>query len=322
VDSSGKTPLTNDFNDRGDVEYRRQTLRHGLVDLGFDESVSLRALLTLWLRAVAISFPVWVVGFLLSLGSLSQTGSGAGLEAGTIIAFVVFWVVLLASRVTEPIGEWKALLEGKAAAVDSAYATICGVLIRRSVPVEREARRIRTDILPGSVSNYLVLRDQAYAAYVSVFAYGTGLYLGWTMWRTRSGAVVIWHFLKDMAGGLFGYSGLIGRMLRTEKARAMREAVHAAVREGVDAAVQGVAVSIADVLGHDLAVESLDSLSESPAVPPPPRPGPAGYAAPSARPGPDGYAVPPAGPGPAGPGPAGPGPAGQDPQPPRGHRRN
>ena len=100
---------------------------------------------------------------------------------------------------------------------------------------------MRSDVLAAeAVNNRLVITERTYVAYVSVFGFGTSLYVGWMMWRSRRGATLIGQFLKDLIGGILGRSGIINQMLRTEKVRAMREAVHSAVREGVDAAVAGI----------------------------------------------------------------------------------
>lgn len=241
-----------------DAEYRRQTLRHGQVEVNFDESVSLWSLLVLYVRASLVSWVFYIVVLvfwaLLQIGNPGGTNFGL-LIVGSLASLAVFFVVLLGSKVTEPIGEWKSVLEGRAAAETSAYARICDVLMRRAIPAQPDVRRFR--LARGGTNSRLTVRDGSYVAYVSVFPYGTTLYLGWTMWRVRSGAALIWVFVKDMFKNAAGQGGLVNQMLRTERARAMREAVHAAVREGVDVAVRDVEVSLIDVLGFEPPVESL-----------------------------------------------------------------
>ena len=84
---------------------------------------------------------------------------------------------------------------------------------------------------------------------MSVFAYGTSLYIGWTMWRKRRAFVLIGVFLKDVFGSLLGRSDDIAQMLRTETVRAMREAVHSAVREGAETAMRGIEVPMVSTFG-------------------------------------------------------------------------
>ncbi|WBC16695.1 adhesin [Micromonospora sp. WMMA1998] len=248
----------------GDVAYRMQGLRYGGVELGLDETVSAWTIIRLWLGAAVVAFTVWAVfaslALLVAIGSgLNASDLGGGLfYIGSLLSFVVFWVALLAARIDEPIAEWKTLVEDRYQAADSAYAAIYGTLRNRGFPVHANAVRIRSDLLaPEMVNNRLLISDRSYSIYVSVFPYGSSLYLGWTMWRTRRGATLIGHFIKDLIGGMLGRSGSVNQMLRTERVRAMREAVHAAAREGTEVAMQGVTVPLAATFGQDVPVQDL-----------------------------------------------------------------
>lgn len=116
--------------------------------------------------------------------------------------------------------------------------------------------RIRSDIAPEVVHNRLVVTSGRYVAYVTVFAFGTSLYVGWTMWRSRSGAVVIGHFVKDIVASMLNRAGSLNQMLRTDRPRAMREAVHSAAREGVEIAIRGIEVPLAWTFGQEPPVQS------------------------------------------------------------------
>ena len=109
---------------------------------------------------------------------------------------------------------------------------------------------------------------------MSVFGYGTSLYVGWMMWRSRRGATLIATFIKDLFGSPLRRAGMVSQMLRTEKVRAMREAVHMAVREGVDVAVAGLEVSILQTFGQELPIEADAGLSGGAPVPVPAQPQP------------------------------------------------
>jgi hypothetical protein len=187
---------------------------------------------------------------------------------GTLLSFVVFWVVLLLVKIQEPVAEWKTLIDGKAAAAESSYAAIYQSLARRRIPVGVSARRIRSDVMAESVNNRLIITERSYVAYVSVFAFGTSLYVGWTMWRDRRGYSLIGQFFKDLVGSMLGRTGIINQMLRTERVRAMREAVHSAVREGVDAAVEDIELPIVATFGFDIPIESMSATASVPAIPP------------------------------------------------------
>lgn len=256
----------------GNDAYRNQTLRYVPVELGFSESVSLRTLLALWLRAMLPAFLIWMLFFIICLiGITTRSGFGPpSLLVGTLIATAVFWCVILLTRLNEPIAEWNTVLEDRAPAAASSYATIYGALAARRIPLQVNARRIRSALLaPKVVNNRLVLADGNYLAYVSVFEYGTSLYVGWTMWRRRRGSQLIVMFGKDVIGSLLGFTGIVNDMLRTEKPRAMREALHSAVREGVEVAVAGTEVPIASTFGGELPVEEHSPAAPTPAAQPP-----------------------------------------------------
>jgi hypothetical protein len=271
----------------GDTAYRTQSLKYTPIELSLDESVPFMTLFRLWLSAVVVSWIVFMIFVLLWLftgGAKSSSTDAFGnsngpniglLSVGALISFIMFWVVLLFSRIPEPIAEWKVLLEGKSGAAENAYAAIYGSLARRRIPVNAVPARVRSDVLtPEIVNNRLIISERGYVAYATVFAYGTSLYVGWTMWRNRMGAQLIWTFIKDMIGGMFGRSGVINQMLRTEKVRAMREAVHSAVREGVEVAIQGVEVSIVSTFGYEIPIQDLTVPTPSPSAPAPQPPAP------------------------------------------------
>src|SRR6266568_96538 len=241
----------------GNDAYLSKTLRYNDIELGFDESVNGRTLFRLWLRAFIASFVVWFVFFFLGLiialntpgfglGGDPSAGSGVGtlFSVGTLLSFVIFWIILLFSKLPEPIAEWRVLLADRGDRADSVYSHISGTLRERQLPIGYGVRRIRTGLGPRNVSNRLVLADRSYTAYVSVFNYGTSLYLGWMMWRSRRGTTLIGQYVIDVIEGMAGRRDPERVMLRSERPRAMREAVHAACREGLFAAVEGVDVPL------------------------------------------------------------------------------
>ncbi|WEH15928.1 hypothetical protein [Streptomyces sp. VNUA24] len=249
------------------VAYRNQTLQYRDVELSFDESVEFRTVRQLWFQAAVASFLVFfVVGLLPALLTADVDALGPGL----ILSIIMFWVVFLLVRQNEPISEWKTLLEDKAAASSSAYATIYAALTGRRIPVTAVPARIRSDIAPEVVHNRLVVTSGRYVAYVTVFAYGTSLYVGWTMWRSRSGAVVIGHFVKDVVASMLNRAGSLNQMLRTDRPRAMREAVHSAAREGVEIAIKGIEVPLASAFGQEPPVRSAPAPAAPPGPPAPP----------------------------------------------------
>jgi len=215
-----------------DSAYLQKTLRHEPMELALDDSVSLSTLGIVLLRAI-LAYAVVFVVFGIIGGLDAAHGGGEGLLSfGFAVSVVVFWVVLLVSKVTEPIGEWRTLLANRAGQAEPYYRMIVAVLRRRELPISPELRSVALNTQGRPVKHTIVLSENEYRAYVTVFPYGTSLYVGWQMWRRRSGAQLIKRALVDRVTA----ASLVTAMLRTDRARAMREAVHLACREAVYAA--------------------------------------------------------------------------------------
>ena len=218
-----------------DSVYLEKTLRHEPMELGLDDSVSLRTLAIILVRAYVAWFIVLTILELIGGYEAAQGHGGTLAALGFMVSIVVFWVVLLRSKVTEPIGEWRALLPNRAGDAESYFNMIRTVLARRQLPLradEIQERRIKLSNANGVVKHVIVIAENEYQAYVTVFGYGTSLYVGWQMWRRRSGAGLIKRALVDRVTA----ANLAVAMLRTDRARAVREAVHLACREALYAA--------------------------------------------------------------------------------------
>ena len=140
-----------------------------------------------------------------------------------------------------------------------------GQLGVRHLPIQHaQRRRFATGF--GQLSNRLILVDGHYEAYVSVFEYGTSLYLGWMMWRSRRGFTLLGRYAIDLVAGLVGQLDPVGVMLRTERPRAMREAIHAICREGLHVAIERIEVP--EQYGFPQGLPPIESLSNSAAPPP------------------------------------------------------
>ena len=97
------------------------------------------------------------------------------------------------------------------------------------LPITPQLRSIQLNTQGRPVKHTIVLSENEYQAYVTVFPYGTSLYVGWQMWRRRSGPRLVKRALVDRVTAV----NLVTTMLRTDRARAVREAVHLACREAV-----------------------------------------------------------------------------------------
>lgn len=212
-----------------DTLYLQKTLRHEPMELALSDSVSIHELGIVIARAfLSWAIVAIVFGFVGAL--MVASGGGATLlTLGSVVSIVVFWVVLLSSKVTEPIGEWRALLADRAGQSESYYRMITAVLQRRELPITPRLRRIALSTKGRPVKHTIELAENEYRAYVTVFAYGTSLYVGWQMWRRRSGAQLVKRAVADQLRSV----DLVTAMLRTDRARAVREAVHLACREAV-----------------------------------------------------------------------------------------
>ncbi|WP_330289691.1 hypothetical protein [Streptomyces sp. NBC_00576] len=247
--------------------YLDKNLRHFPVETSLDDSVSWRLLLQLFVYAFLASFLAFLPFFFFGL-LLLVAGSGEGFAAMFVLAYIAsgaaFWVTLLGVRLVEPIAEWRVLLADRSGSLDSAYVSIAGTLARRYIPVDRAERVIATGLGRDQVRSRLVLSEGKCQAYVSVFSYGTSLYLGWQMWRSRRGYALIGGWVSDLIASITGRLSPERTMMRTEGVRAMREAVHAACREGLATAVDQVVVPVAYAFPQGLPPVQADHARSAP----------------------------------------------------------
>ena len=239
------------------------------MELALDDSVSLSTLGILLMRAF-IAFGLLFIAFGVIGGLQAAHGGGESLlSLGSFASIVVFWVVLLASKVTEPIGEWRTLLADRAGQSGSYYRMIVAVLRRRELPVTPQLRSVELNTQGRPVKHTMVLSENEYRAYVTVFPYGTSLYVGWQMWRRRSG----WQLIKRALVDRVTAANLVTAMLRTDRARAVREAVHLACREAMFATPdEGLWAQAQQVRMPQIEQESALLVPQQPASPtlPPP----------------------------------------------------
>lgn len=192
-------------------------------------------------------------------GGVNGFVTGISSFIGLIWWLLPFLVFVFPQRI--PINEWGLLLDGKAAAAESAYAHIFESLRRRRSPLTAEAKRIVTSMVPRTEGYYLVLKRDQFTGYVSVFGFGRDLYVGWSMWWELIPLVMIGLFIGQKVSGLFGANTLLHQVLRADPIKAFREVIHSSTREGVDAANAGREGSIAATFGYDVPFEQMDVAS-------------------------------------------------------------
>lgn len=249
-----------------------ETSLAGAVSVQDVVAIMLRALAAGVVAFVVLGVPAIIIGALSALGSSSSYGGsdfggavgGVAIAAGLVLPGIAALVSLLIPR-KQLLSEWQVTLDGAAASSDSVFASIFSVLRDHGIPVSVEARRLR---LTGGeqVNNYLVVTSGKYRGYIASFAYGDGLYIGWSLWTSRLPIAMLVRFLLEGAGG---GTRSMRTMLASSQVRAMREAIHSAAREGMDVAVTGTQVSIAATFGGEIPIEDLSFASSASTVGPP-----------------------------------------------------
>jgi hypothetical protein len=206
-----------------------------------------KALFFHWFIAWGLSFLVLLA---LGLVGVRSPGTLGTLWLLTLVAFS--FIPVLAS-----ISEWKFMVDRKGAAAPETFAHIAWVMRQRETPVDRlDVRRVRLG--RQASRDYLYAQLRPFRAYVSCFAFGHDLYIGWTFWWRLS--TVRWWLLIFQR--LFQTVSLRGSEIhnvhRYDNAKALREAIHSATREGVDAASGAIAFKGSGTIGTDIPIETID----------------------------------------------------------------
>jgi hypothetical protein len=199
-------------------------------------------LLRQWAILFWVIYPVLYIAFLVFFvifAILTQSqffliifGLGADL---TQLALFIAWLVI---PIPVQLSEWKFLVDDKGAARPIVFDHIAYAFRRRGTPVDSIAVRR----LSGGVNrDYLEIRRDLFAGYISCFEEGNDLYVGWTYWLRMAPwkygwqwLVRFWHVITFKADEMYV-------TLRFESAKSLREAMHGAAREGIDVAVGRIA---------------------------------------------------------------------------------
>jgi hypothetical protein len=220
------------------ADYHREIQQHSEPDGLVDDVVSYRMLAPhlmrtlLFLVAPTVLLLIkFVVDYLAAMSSPDDLTDVVSTLLGLVV--VVLYLAGIASffaPAKEPIAEHARLLENRGDAAPDAFEHV-----RRAA----EARRSPAEVHPSTVAGVPVLLFSQYSerAMLLVQPYGRDLYVGWTMWRSRSTATLLLHFLRDTFGR-FAPSPRFSAELRAAATRALRESVHSLAREGVTAALQ------------------------------------------------------------------------------------
>jgi hypothetical protein len=206
--------------------------------------------------------------FFIAIRSAASAAEASGNSGTAVLGALGFWVIVagliwlafvlafLLIPLPAQVSEWKFLVDDKGAARPIVFEHIIAAFRRRNTPVD--GLGIRRLSIPGGVTrDYLEIKRGVFTGMISCFDEGNDLYVGWTFWLRMSPIRFIllriqrmWHELTQKANELY-------ITLRYESAKALREAMHGAAREGVD-----VATGLIEPEGHGIAATLIVSATE------------------------------------------------------------
>jgi len=232
----------------------------------FDPILNTRFLAQMFQKSLLYAFiwfaggiPAWIFFGLITL-VLGPLGWGLGIACTVVVWLVLtccFWLLPLPAQLSE----WKFSIDGKGEAGPVVFEHIAWVLKQRQTPLDTlQVKRLN---LPGEGQrDYLELRRGLFRGYVACFPFGQDLYVGWTFWVSLSPArwvlmVIgrIWQTVAHRGTDLYV-------SLRFDSARAMREAMHNAAREGIDVAIGQLAGQGHGIIGSAIRIEETVQLAQ------------------------------------------------------------
>lgn len=172
---------------------------------------------------------------------------------GAVLAAIAFGCLFWLLPVPALLSEWKFSVDDKAAAAPVTFEHIAWAVRRRETPLDLIQVR-RLNLAGGQARDYLELRRGLFTGFISCFAYGQDLYVGWTFYLRISplryllmALARVWQTLKRQGTDLYV-------TLRFDYARAMREAIHSVAREGIDVAIGQIRPQGQGIIGEAVKV--------------------------------------------------------------------
>jgi hypothetical protein len=185
----------------------------------------------------AADFAVFALSFIFSL---LHPGFDPLKVVGSITVLLVIALTLAFWLLPVPalLGEWSRLLCFQAPAAQTALGHIREALDRHAIP--SDTIDVRPISPPGEGRrHYLELRRGFFAGYISCFAHGHDLYIGWTYWIYVSPLRVLQMWIGRRIQDHTGRGNDMYQTLRYESAKATIAAIHACTLDGVDMATGG-----------------------------------------------------------------------------------
>lgn len=217
--------------------YLDKPQRPEALDLAFEENVSVSAIGTLLVKAVLVTHVVTLPPLMVILVQwLMGDDISTALAFGTVVlAMSVYSTVLFCSRVTQPVAEWRVLLDERRHRAADVFQQITITLqeLHSTPPVSAQSVRPEGG---QDVNHRLQVTEGRYRAYVTVFSQGSALYVGWTMWSSRRGYLLLGHFFGGILASFAGQDADEKRVIRAHRPRAIAEAVQLACLAGLSTA--------------------------------------------------------------------------------------
>lgn len=211
------------------------------------DPLSVRFVARLFVQVVVFATIFWLG--LAVLFVLFRTGTRAPYLLWVVAVGLAFWL----SPVWTSVSEWKLVLDAKAPAFQAAFEHIAWVLRRRETPLQK--LNVQRLSLGSASRDYLYAQDGIFRAYVSCFPYGQDLYVGWSLWWRISPLGWCWIAVKRTWQTFTLRGSELHNIHRYDDAKALREAIHAAAREGVDAAVGKIDLQGAGTIGSEIPIK-------------------------------------------------------------------
>jgi hypothetical protein len=167
-----------------------------------------------------------------------------------IVLICCYWFL----KVPIKLSEWKFSVDGKGEAAPMVLDHIAWVLRQRGTPLN-SVTLVRLHPPADTAKDYLELRSTIFYGYIACFPYGTDLYLGWTFWVRVS---PFWYLCMTVARlwqSLVNKGNDLYTSLRFDTARALRETMHSATREGTDVAVGRLQAQGRGIIGTEIQIK-------------------------------------------------------------------
>lgn len=255
-DTSGESELLGQA--APNQQYLGQRLLYQQGDAESLDPVSPRFVKAILVHALIV-YVVWAVGaivlavvFEVAVGSSALTFLVVGLW--WLVMGIVFWW----SPVWVSLSEWKFMLDGQAQSANAAFEHIAWVFKRRATPVTG-LKVQRLSLGAGASRDYLYVQDHVFRGYVSSFAYGNDLYVGWSLWWRISPVHWLWIAFVRIYHAITLRGFELQRIHRYDNAKALREALHGAAREGLDAVSGMVSFAGRGTIGSEIPIEVVQS---------------------------------------------------------------